>query len=427
MSVQDVYWVRPLQRAPQAVVEVPGSKSITNRALLLAALARGRSRIEGALVSDDTRYMAGALRDLGIAVEFDAASSCFLVEGGGGSFPAQQAELYVGNAGTAMRFLVAAVCLGRGDFRIDGTPRMRERPIEDLLLALRELGAAVESELGNGCPPVRVRAAGLAGGRTRVRGERSSQYLSALLQVGPCTQRGLEVEVEGRLVAAPYVNLTVAVMEQFGAHVERQGNRWFHVLPTGYGGRDFRVEPDASSAHYFWAAAALCGGRIRTPGLGARSLQGDVRFAELLAQMGAEVEIAEDWIEVRGGRPLVGLDVDMNEISDTAMTLAVLGVFTTSPVCIRNVGHLRLQESDRLHAVATELTRLGIRVEEEEDALRVFPGRVRPGVVETYDDHRIAMSFALLGLRVPGIGIRNPRCVEKTFPEFFTLLESLGQ
>jgi 3-phosphoshikimate 1-carboxyvinyltransferase len=427
MSVQDVYWVRPLQRAPQAVVEVPGSKSITNRALLLAALARGRSRIEGALVSDDTRYMAGALRDLGIAVEFDAASSCFLVEGGGGSFPAQQAELYVGNAGTAMRFLVAAVCLGRGDFRIDGAPRMRERPIEDLLLALRELGAAVESELGNGCPPVRVRAAGLAGGRTRVRGERSSQYLSALLQVGPCTQRGLEVEVEGRLVAAPYVNLTVAVMEQFGAHVERQGNRWFHVLPTGYGGRDFRVEPDASSAHYFWAAAALCGGRIRTPGLGARSLQGDVRFAELLAQMGAEVEIAEDWIEVRGGRPLVGLDVDMNEISDTAMTLAVLGVFTTSPVCIRNVGHLRLQESDRLHAVATELTRLGIRVEEEEDALRVFPGRVRPGVVETYDDHRIAMSFALLGLRVPGIGIRNPRCVEKTFPEFFTLLESLGQ
>lgn len=427
MSVQDVYWVRPLQRAPQAVVEVPGSKSITNRALLLAALARGRSRIEGALLSDDTRYMAGALRDLGIAVEFDAASSCFLVEGGGGSFPAQQAELYVGNAGTAMRFLVAAVCLGRGDFRIDGTPRMRERPIEDLLLALRELGAAVESELGNGCPPVRVRAAGLAGGRTRVRGERSSQYLSALLQVGPCTQRGLEVEVEGRLVAAPYVNLTVAAMEQFGAHVERQGNRLFHVLPTGYGGRDFRVEPDASSAHYFWAAAALCGGRIRTPGLGARSLQGDVRFAELLAQMGAEVEIAEDWIEVRGGRPLVGLDVDMNEISDTAMTLAVLGVFTTSPVCIRNVGHLRLQESDRLHAVATELTRLGIRVEEEEDALRVFPGRVRPGVVETYDDHRIAMSFALLGLRVPGIGIRNPRCVEKTFPEFFTLLESLGQ
>ncbi len=425
MSEPDVYWVRPLAQPLQAVVRVPGSKSLTNRALLLAALAKGTSTIEYALWSDDTRYMAEAWQTLGIPVEFDAAASRFVVQGGGGSFPARQAELFVGNAGTTMRFLVAALCLGRGVFRVDGTPRMRERPIEDLLAALRELGADVRSEAGNQCPPVLIRAAGLKGGRARVRAERSSQYLSALLQLGPCTERGLEIEVEGPLVAAPYVDMTAAVMATFGARVEREGYRWFRVPAGGYEACHYEVEPDASSAHYFWAASALCGGSVRTPGLGSRSLQGDVRFAELLACMGAQVEITEGFIEVRGTGELRGIDADMNEISDTAMTLAVLGAFASSPVTIRNVAHLRVQESDRLRAVATELNRLGIRVEEAPDALTVYPGRVQPAVIETYEDHRIAMSFALVGLRQPGIGIRNPRCVEKTFPEFFAVLESL--
>lgn len=427
MSESDVYWVRPLSRPLDAVVEVPGSKSLTNRALLLAALARGTSSIERALQSEDTHYMAQAWQQLGIAVQFEAEHSRFLVEGGGGTFPATRAELFVGNAGTAMRFLTAALCLGRGVFRLDGTERMRQRPVGELLQALRELGADVASERGNDCPPVIVRAQGLAGGRTRIRASQSSQFLSALLQIGPCTARGLEVEVEGPLVAAPYVDMTVAVMSAFGAHVEREGYRRFVVAPTGYQGRTYEVEPDASSAHYFWAAAALCGGRVRTPGLGRASLQGDVRFAELLGRMGAEVEMGADWIEVRGRGQLAGIDADMNEISDTAMTLAVLGAFASEPVRIRNVAHLRLQESDRLHAVATELARLGIRVEEEADSLVVYPGAVQPGIVETYNDHRVAMSFALIGLKVPGIGIRNPRCVEKTFPGYFDVLETLRQ
>lgn len=425
MSEAEVYWIRPLVRPPDAVVEVPGSKSLTNRALLLAALARGGSSVERALQSEDTYYMAQAWQQLGISVQFDAEHSRFLVQGGGGTFPASRADLFVGNAGTAMRFLTAALCLGRGVFRIDGTERMRERPVGDLLQALRQLGADVTSERANDCPPVIVRAQGIAGGRARIRASKSSQFVSALLQIGPCTSRGVEIEVEGPLVAAPYVDMTLAVMAAFGAQVEREGYQWFGVKPSGYEGQCYGVEPDASSAHYLWAAAALCNGRVRTPGLGRSSLQGDVRFAEVLARMGAAVEMGEDWIEVRGPGQLEGIDVDMNAISDTAMTLAVLGAFARAPVRIRNVAHLRLQESDRLHAAAAELSRLGIQVQEEADALTVYPGRVRPGVVETYNDHRVAMSFALVGLKVPGIGIRNPRCVEKTFPAYFEVLEGL--
>lgn len=425
MSETDIYWVRPLSKPVDAVVEVPGSKSMTNRALLLAALARGDSRLDGALFSDDTTYMAQAWRALGIAVQEDPVASRFCVRGGGGSVPAPAADLYVGNAGTAMRFLTAALCLGHGRYRIDGSARMRERPIQPLLDALQQLGAHVAAERANGCPPVVVHAHGLWGGKATLDASQSSQFLSALLQIGPCTEQGVEVEVTGKVVAEPYVDMTLGVMRAFGATAERDGYRRFWVPPQPYVGREYTIEPDASSAHYFWAAAALCGGRVRVPGLGSASLQGDVRFVEVLAAMGAAVEIGADRIEVRGDGTLRGVSVDMNAISDTAMTLAALGPFASGPVSIRNVAHLRVQESDRIHAMASELQRLGVRVEEAADALTVFPSRVQPGVVETYDDHRIAMSLALIGLRVPGIGIRHPSCVRKTFPNFFEKLEAL--
>lgn len=420
-----VRMIAPLAQPPDCEVRVPGSKSITNRALLAAALADGESTLEGALFSDDTQYMADAWRRLGIEVTADAVGSRFIVRGCGGVVPATSAELYVGNAGTAMRFLVAAACVAHGRFRIDGTPRMRQRPIQDLVDALAQLGARVRCELDPGCPPVVIAADGLRGGRARIAAAKSSQFLSAVLLVAPYARDEVALDVVGPLVAAPYVDMTIGVMHAFGVAVRRDGAHGFELAPQCYTARRYRIEPDASSAHYFLAAAALCGGRVRIGGLGYASLQGDVRFVDLLEQMGAVVVRGDDFLEVRGGVQLDGIEADLNAISDTAPTLAALAPFARRPVTIRNIAHVRLQESDRLHAVATELQRLGVRVRQLEDGLVVEPSAIRPATVETYDDHRIAMSFALIGLRVPGIGIRDPGCVSKTFPDFFTRLEEL--
>ena len=421
----DVYPVLPLAQPPDCEVRVPGSKSITNRALLIAALADGESTIAAALFSDDTHYMAQGWRQVGISVTEDAAGERFTVGGCGGVVPAPQADLYVGNAGTAMRFLVAALCVGHGQFRVDGSARMRERPIQDLLDALAQLGAQVRSAAGNGCPPVLIDADGLAGGRARISADKSSQFLSAVLLAAPYARRRVAVEVVGGLVAPPYVDMTVGLMRAFGVAVQHEDHRRFTVDAAVYGARRYHVEPDASSAQYFLAAAALCGGRVRVPGLGSHSLQGDVRFVDLLEQMGATVVRGDDFLEVRGGAQLDGIEADMNAISDTAPTLAALAPFARRPVVIRNIAHVRLQESDRLHAVATELQRLGVRVRELDDGLRIEPSTIRPAVVETYDDHRLAMAFALVGLRAPGVAIRDPQCVRKTFPDFFSRLEVL--
>ena len=420
-----VYKITPLARPPECEVRVPGSKSITNRALLIAALAQGESTLDGVLFSDDTHYMAEGWRQLGITVREDTNAERFIVTGGGGAIPAQGADLYVGNAGTAMRFLVAALCLGHGRFRIDGSARMQQRPIQELLDALAELGGQARSAAGNGFPPVVVEAEGLLGGHARVAAAKSSQFLSALLMVAPYAHRRTELEVVGSLVAPPYVDMTIGVMGGFGVTVVRDDYRRFTIEPQAYAARPYRIEPDASSAHYFLAAAALCGGRVRVEGLGYASLQGDVRFVDVLEQMGAVVVRGDHFLEVRGGAQLDGIAVDMNSISDTVPTLAALAPFARRPVTIRNVAHVRLQESDRLHAVATELQRLGVPVYEREDGLCIEPSAIRPAVVETYDDHRLAMSFALIGLRVPGIGIRDPECVRKTFPEYFARLEAL--
>lgn len=417
--------IEPLERPPDAIVHVPGSKSITNRVVLLAGLADGRSELSGALFSDDTRYMMEALRALGAVVETDEAANSIAIGGCGGTWPATQADLFIGNAGTAMRFLAAACCLGRGHYRLDGTARMRERPIQELVDALRQLGSDIRCAAG-GTPPVVIEADGLRGGPVELAADRSSQFLSAVLQMAPYAAGDVRIALRGDVIATPYVDMTVAVMAQWGVRVDRDGYREFGIRAgQRYRAQRYAIEPDASSAHYFLAAGALTGGRVRISGLGRASLQGDVRFADLLEQMGATVRWEADTIHLTGPDRLAGIDADLNAISDTAPTLAAIAPFAAGPVHIRNVAHLRWQESDRLHAIATELTRLGVRVEERDDGLSVWPSAITPAAVHTYDDHRIAMAFALIGLKVRGIRIEDPGCVAKTFPEYFERLEEL--
>ena len=418
--------MEPVTRPFDAVVTLPGSKSYSNRALLVAALARGRSEITDALFSDDTRYMHGALEALGVGVRADEAARSFAVDGIDGRFPASEATLRIGNAGTAARFLTAAVALGEGRFVVDGSPAMRKRPIQPLLDGLRALGVDAESREGNGCPPVIVRAHGMAGGRARMRGDISSQYFSALLMAAPYARHDVEIEVEGDLVSAPYVTMTLSTMEAFGVRAERDGDRRFRV-PAGqrYEGRRYAVEPDASGASYFFAAAAVTGGRVVVPRLGTGSAQGDLGLVDVLARMGCEVTVAADAVTVRGPARLRAVDADFTRMGDVATTLMAIAPFADGPVTVRGIAQTHFEESDRPVAAATELRRMGLRVESTWDSVTIHPGVPQPCDVQTYDDHRIAMSFAVTGLRAPGIRILDPGCVSKTFPEFFEVLRGL--
>ena len=414
--------IEPITRPFDAVIELPGSKSYSNRALLVAALARGRSEITRALFSDDTRYMQRALDALGVRVRADETSRSFVVDGVDGRFPASEATLEIGNAGTAARFLTAAVALGRGTFVIDGSAAMRKRPIQPLLDGLRALGVDAESREATGCPPVVVRAKGIAGGRARVRGDVSSQYLSALLMAAPYAARDVELEIEGELVSAPYVTMTLSTMAEFGVRAERDGDRWFRV-PSGqhYAARPYAVEPDASGASYFFAAAAVTGGRVVVPRLGRRSAQGDLGLLDVLARMGCDVTIDADAITVRGVTRLRAVDADFTRMGDVATTLMAIAPFADGPVTAQT----HYEESDRPVAAATELRRMGLTVDSSWDSVTIHPGPPQPCEVQTYDDHRIAMSFAVTGLRAPGIRIAGPECVSKTFPEFFDVLGTL--
>ncbi|MCS7310605.1 MAG: 3-phosphoshikimate 1-carboxyvinyltransferase [Armatimonadetes bacterium] len=419
--------ILPATSPPDSWVELPGSKSITNRALLLAALCDQQVTVTHALDSEDTQVMRESLRRLGFRVE-QRDGDTVVVHGTGGSIPAQQAELWVANAGTAARFLTAMVALGRGTYRLDGTPRMRQRPIQPLLDALNALGAEAVSELATGCPPVIVRAQGLRGGEVSVRGDISSQFLSALLMVAPYAESHVTIRVEGELVSAPFVQMTLQMMRQFGVEAHREGGCITIPAPQRYrleGDALYRVEPDATAASYFFAAAAITGGRVGVRGLSRLSLQGDVRFVEILEQMGCRVRWLPEGIEVSGTDVLHGVDVNMSDISDTFITLAVVAPFANSPTRIRGVEHARYQESNRVTAVVTELRRLGVSVEEHLDGLTIYPSTPQGGVVHTYNDHRIAMAFALVGLRVPGVAIADPECVQKTFPNFFEKLQEL--
>ncbi len=409
-----------------ARVRVPGSKSLTNRALIIAALAEGQSRLTGALDSEDTRVMVESLQKLGISVSHDPASSTIDVAGTLGRIPAKDAQLFVANSGTSLRFLTALVSLGHGTYRLDGVPRMRQRPVSDLLAALNGLGAVARSDAGNGCPPVTVEASGLDGGYAFVKGDVSSQFLSGLLMVLPYGRDTTIVEVEGTLVSKPYVTMTLDVMESFGVRVGRKSDRRFSVDPGRYSGRVYPIEPDASAASYFFALAAITGGSVTAEGLGTSSVQGDVAFADLLEHMGCRVERGKDFTTVHGG-PLRGLDVDMNAISDTVMTLAVVALFAQGITRIRNVAHIRHKETDRLSALAAELRKLGATVDEHPDGLVIIPpAKITPARVATYADHRMAMSFALAGVMADGITIEDPGCVAKTYPQFWHDLRKLA-
>jgi 3-phosphoshikimate 1-carboxyvinyltransferase len=421
--------IRPLVQPPSATVRVPGSKSITNRALVLAALAgRGNGcQLCNILRSEDTEVMIDSLRRLGFEVESEATDDAAVrVRNPSGEriIPALEAELFVGNSGTTMRFLTAMVSLGQGHYRLDGVPRMRERPIGDLVHALNQLEGGVRCEAG-GCPPVEVYAAGLHGGHIQLRGDVSSQFLSGLLMAAPLAAGDVTIEIVGPLVSHPYVDMTLSMMRHFGAEVRTPSPSLF-VVPgrQEYQHRCFTVEPDASAASYFFATAAITGGRVTVLGLPENSLQGDVRFVDVLAEMGCRVERCSAGITVHG-RPLRGIDVDMNDISDTVMTLAAVACFADGPTTIRNVGHIRHKESDRLAALSTELRRLGAGMEERPDGLTIMPAPLHGAAIETYNDHRMAMSLALVGLRVPGVVIKDPGCVAKTYPGFFADLEDL--
>jgi 3-phosphoshikimate 1-carboxyvinyltransferase len=422
--------IQPARAPVVASIRPPGSKSLTNRALACAALARGTSTLLGVLASEDTAVMIDALAQLGIAIRVDDARHVAKVTGCGGRIPATAADLYVANSGTTVRFLTALVSLGHGTFRLHGTPRMHQRPIEDLLAALAALGVRAESEAGNGCPPVVVHAAGLAAANTTIRGDVSSQFLSGLLMAAPCAaaddaSQALEIDVVGPLVSKPYVAMTLAVMRAFGAKIDHDPN-WqrFTVARSGYQAKTFEIEPDASAASYFWAAAAITGGKVTVEGLGKASLQGDVAFCDCLEKMGCTVRDEPAGLTVEGGT-LVGIDVDMNATSDTVQTLAAVALFARGPTNIRNVAHIRHKETDRIAALAIELEKLGATVEERADGLRIVPGPLRGAQIDTYDDHRMAMSLALVGLKLPGVVINDPECTAKTYPDFWKDLERL--
>ncbi len=425
-------------RSAAGSVKLPGSKSISNRVLLLAALASGETRLHDLLDSDDTRVMLDALRTLGIAVKQDGGAT--VVTGAGGALPVKAAELFLGNAGTGFRPLTAALALCDGDYRLSGVARMHERPIGDLVDALRGLGASIDY-LGNaGYPPLHIKPAPInSDGRVSVRGDVSSQFLSALLMALPLAGREATVAVEGELISKPYVEITLNTMRRFGVEVLRDGWAAFTV-PSGacyLSPGDVWVEGDASSASYFLAAGAISGlsggGPVRVEGVGRGSIQGDVRFADALERMGAHISMGENWIAAGAGEAakragkLKAFDSDFNHIPDAAMTLAVAALFADGPCTLRNIGSWRVKETDRIAAMATELRKLGATVEEGADWLRVTPSVVlRPAVIDTYDDHRMAMCFSLAALGGVTVRINDPKCVNKTFPEYFEVLSRIS-
>jgi len=418
--------IQPLDRPVDATVMVPGSKSVTNRALIVAALADGPSTIRNPLFSDDSYWLMDALVNLGFDVHADREAAEVRITGQRGIIPRSGVDAFVGNAGTVARFLPPALALGDGPYRVDGVPRMRERPVADLVDAMRGLGARVGYAGEEGRFPLVVNGGGLAGGKVRVRGGKSSQFVSGLLMAAPYAREPVVLEIEGR-AEWPYVGITAEVMRAFGVEVGiEEGFRRLAVEPGFYLAREYAVEPDASAASYFLAAAAVTGGCVRIPGLGAESPQGDLRFAEVLGRMGCEVEIAPDFVEVRGPERLRGVEVDMGAFSDTMLTLSAIAPFAEGPTTIRNVGHTRHQETDRIAAIAAELGRLGVHVEEAPGSLRISPGPVNPAAVHTYGDHRMAMAFAVTGLVAPDIRIREPGCVTKTFPDYFQRLDALS-
>ena len=416
-------------------VTVPGSKSITNRALLLAALAEGTSHLRGGLESDDTIVMRAALRDMGIEVlneppdDPESGSETWQVSGRGGRFEPPGHALDCGNSGTTVRFLTAALTLAPSPIVVDGNARMRERPISDLVRCLRGLGAELTIEGEADCPPIRVHGGGLAGGSTTIDGSRSSQYVSAVLQAAPYARNDVELSFEGGIIVSrPYIDLTLEVMRAFGASVEWTAEDRLRVeAGRTYQPRDYTIEPDASSAAYPFCAVAIAGGQVSVSGVRPDSLQADFEILDLLARMGCRVDRQGDTVSVSGAEsPLRSLgEIDMNDFPDAVLAYAVVAMFADGPTTITNVANLRIKETDRLAALETELRKLGAHAEAGPDWLRIEPGPMRGAEIETYDDHRMAMAFSLAGLRIPGVVILDPGCVSKTWPGYFDAFAAL--
>ena len=407
----------------EATLTLPGSKSYTHRALIAAALAPGESILANALKSEDTELTAQALAGLG--ADLDWQGHTVRVLGTGGHLKPVADPIFLGNSGTSMRFLTAVVALGSGTYRLTGTPRLCERPMGELLEALNNLGVQATSEQGNGCPPVTVTGGSFTGGITRLSGAVSSQFLSALLLIGPLAPKGVEIEISGELVSRPYVDVTLSVLTAFGITFSREAYRRF-IIPGGqsYRNHQYDIEADASSASYFWAAAALTGGRMTIANLDLESIQGDIDFLSVLARMGCHLISSPQGLTVEGG-PLQGIHMDMSAMPDLVPTLGVLAAFADGETVISGVAHLRHKESNRLAAVVTELGKMGITAEETPDGLRIIGGTPQGAEIETYDDHRIAMSFAVAGLKAKGVVIHNPDCVAKSFPDFWEYFENL--
>ncbi|GAL25329.1 5-enolpyruvylshikimate-3-phosphate synthase [Vibrio variabilis] len=420
--------LQPIQKV-SGTVNLPGSKSVSNRALLLAALAEGTTTLTNLLDSDDIRHMLNALTKLGVEYQLSADKTQCVVKGLGKAFSVDSStELFLGNAGTAMRPLAAALCLGKGEFVLTGEPRMKERPIGHLVDALVEAGADITYLENENYPPLNIKGTGLKGGHVKIDGSISSQFLTAFLMSAPLAESDVTIEIVGELVSKPYIDITLHIMKQFGVEVENQDYQNF-VVKSGQQYQSpgqFLVEGDASSASYFLAAAAIKGGEIKVTGIGKNSIQGDIHFADALEKMGADIEWGDDYILCRKGE-LVGIDMDYNHIPDAAMTIATTALFAKGTTAIRNVYNWRVKETDRLAAMATELRKVGATVEEGEDYIIVEPTKdLKHAAIDTYDDHRMAMCFSLVALSDTPVTINDPKCTSKTFPDYFDKLEGLS-
>lgn len=425
------YKVKTVHHPLNCTVEVPGSKSITNRALLMAALSDGECTLKGVLFSDDSRHFLTSLIALGYIIEVNEVEKYVVIHGTGAQLPKKEAVIDVGSAGTAARFLTAMLALSDGEYTIEASEQMKKRPMLPLFEALASMGAEFTFLEKEGHLPVKVKGASFGGkkpaGEVKIDISKSTQFLSALLMVAPMLKDGLKIHITSEKTDGSYIRITSKMMHQFGCNVVHEGNLYEIGAGESYMPGTYQIEPDVSAACYFYAAAALTGGHVIVKNVHSTSMQGDMKFIDVLKQMGCAVTEEREGICVTGPKDGIysGVDIDMNDFSDQTMTLAALAPFAQTQTYIRNIGHIRLQESDRIHAIVTELTKLGIDVKEEESAILINPGKVCPGVVSTYDDHRMAMAFALLGIRAEGIVIDNCECCKKTFEDYFQVLDKV--
>ena len=417
--------IQPLPHSVNASITPPGSKSLTNRALMIAAMTAGKSTLTGALDSDDTIAMLDSLQRLGVEASHDAASATMTVEGVGGNFPNKTAELFIGNSGTSIRFLTAMLGFAGGKYKLDGIERMHERPIGPLVDAIQNLGGGIAALSPNNCPPVQIDGQAIRGGEVTLSGSLSSQYLSGLLMASPLAQETVTLQIDGPLISKPYVQMTCEVMKAFGVKVDADETANRFVIPAGqqYTATDYAIEPDASAASYFWAVPAILGGKATILGLTEDALQGDVGFVRCLEKMGCDIEFGKNSISVSGPAKH-GIEIDMADVSDTVQTLSAVALFVDGPTTVTNVAHNRVKETDRIGNLAIELRKFGVQVDEHPDGLTIHPAPLNGATIETYDDHRMAMSLSLVGLKQPGVKILNPGCVSKTYPNFFADLKA---